>query len=182
MPVTCFPDTTVLINFGYIDRFDVLETLLPTRMWCLTVSRECRQSYDRCGFTTYLTVRTLFGDPLIPTEGERINTQIMRDDIAKPDDKPDAHTGEAETITIAKSRGLATPILVTDDVGAAALAQQEGLTVINTWTLIKTAVRATPFSQQDAWQAALTLRRNKRGWPKGVGHSHADFIGWLRQP
>lgn len=181
MSVTCFPDNTVLINFGFIGRIDLLEKLLPTRMWCLTVSRECRQSFSVRGFTTYESVRKLFGEPLVPTGGERINTQQMRDDIASPEDKPDAHMGEAETITIAKSRRFSSPMFVTDDKGATALAKQEGLGVITTWMLIKMAVRRKHLTEAEAYQDALTLRQNKRGWPVGIQHTHADFIAWLRQ-
>lgn len=182
MALTCFPDNTVLINFGYLDRFDLLEQLLPQRMWCLTVSRECDQSYARRGFTTYATVRSLFGEPLVPTRAESINLNRMRDDLAAPKDKPDAHIGEAETITLIKSRGIDRPILVTDDLGATALAKQEGLNVTSTWGLLKMATRSPriEFTEQDAWTAAATLRRNRRGWPKGVGQSRADFIEWLR--
>lgn len=182
MAVTCFPDNTVLINFGYIDRFDLLERLLPNPTWCLTVSRECRQSYAVLDFDTYPEVKALFGDPLIPTQGESINLHRLRDDIAKPGDEPAAHIGEAETITIARSRGFDGPILVTDDNGAADIARDEGMSVLTTWTLIKTAARSgkVAFTEEEAWQSATTLRANKRGWPKGIGHTHADFIAWLR--
>ena len=182
MAVTCFPDNTVLINFGYIDRLDLLERLLPARVWCLTVARECRQSYAILGFSTYPDVKALFGEPLIPTRAESINLTRLRDDIASPGDKPDAHIGEAETITLAKSRRFDGPILVTDDLGAATIAQQEGMRVLTTWTLIKAAVRHTQqLDEQQAWEAALVLRTNKRGWPRGIGHTRADFIAWLRQ-
>lgn len=181
MTVTCFPDNTVLINFGYLDRVELLERLLPQPTWCLTVSRECRQSYSILGFDAYPKVQALFGEPLIPTKGERINLHRLRDDLAGPDDKPDAHIGEAETITIAKSRGFSGPILVTDDVGAADMARREGMTVITTWMLLKAAVRHTEqLTEDEAWDAATTLRAKRRGWPRGVGHTRTDCIAWLR--
>lgn len=181
MAVTCFPDNTVLINFGYINRIPLLGELLANRMWCLTVSRECKQSYTRRGFTTYPDVRALFGDPLIPTQAERINTRRLRDDMATPTDGPDDHMGEAETIVVAKNQVSGTLVLATDDLGATKFAKQEGLRVVNTWYLLKVAVRTKRLTEQQAWQDACLLRRNRRGWPKGIGHSQADFIAWLRE-
>lgn len=184
MAVTCFPDTTVLINFGYLNRLDLLQTLLPARMWCLTVSRECRASYAARQFATFPDVQALFGAPLIPDRGEYLSTQVLRNTLAKPTDKPDAHIGEAETIAIAQSRQVGTPIFVTDDVGATKLANREGLSTINTWMLIKTASRNSgiAFTEGEAWSAATLLRSHRRGWPKGVGRSKDDFVTWLRQP
>lgn len=181
MGVTCFPDNTVLINFAYIGRLDLLAALLPQRMWCLTVSRECRQSYAILDFD-YATVRALFGEPLIPTQGESINLILLRDEIAVPGDKPSAHVGEAETITLAKSRRIENPVLVTDDIGAAVLARREGMNVVTTWRLIQLAVRSPKitFTEAEAWTAAMTLRSERRGWPKGVGHTRAELMAWLR--
>jgi predicted nucleic acid-binding protein len=178
--LTCFPDNTVLINFAYIGRLDLLAELLPRRMWCLTVSRECRQSFAVLDFD-YLKVRVLFGDPLIPSQGESINLKFLRDEIAAPGDKPSAHMGEAETITLAKSRLVEDPVLVTDDIDATALARREGLRVVGTWLLIQLAARSSriAFTETDAWAAATILRAAKRGWPKGVGHTRAEFIKWL---
>lgn len=182
MAVICFSDTTVLINFGYLNRFDLLEALLKERAWCLTVANECEASFTYLGFTTYNDVETLFGDPLEPDMVESLNTKTLRDTMAKPGDAPAAHYGEAETITIAAARGLPA-ILVTDDVAARKAAARHNLTTINTWDLLKTAVRAPSitFTEQEAWQAARTLHRHRRGWPKGVGQDHADYIAWLRQ-
>lgn len=182
MAVTCFSDTTVLINFGYLNRFDLLESLLKERAWCLTVANECEASFDYLGFTTYGDVKALFGEPLEPDMVETLNTKRLRDSMAKPGDAPAAHYGEAETITIATARGLPA-ILVTDDVAASKAAARHNLKAVNTWDLLKTAVHAPAiaFTEQQAWQAAIALRKNRRGWPKGIGQDHADYITWLQQ-
>lgn len=182
MAVICFSDTTVLINFGYLNRFDLLKVLLPQRAWCLTVANECEASFEYLGFSTYADVEALFGAPLEPDVVERLNTSTLRDTMAKPGDAPVAHYGESETITIATARGLPA-ILVTDDVAASKVAARHNLKTVNTWDLLKMAVRApsVAFTEQQAWQAAKTLRRNRRGWPKGIGQDHADFTAWLHQ-
>lgn len=184
MSITCFPDTTVLINFGYTGRHTLLAQMLRNPTWCYTVASECADQYTRRGFTTYPDVEAIFGQPLTPDRTESINTVVLRDAMSKPTDKPGAHFGEAETIAIIQNRLLPGPIFVTDDKGAAKVAQDNGLATLTTWTMIKTAANSgkIQYTDAEAWADARTLSTNKRGWPKGIGHTHADFTAWLRSP
>ena len=177
--LVCFPDTTVLVNFGLIKRVDLLELLLKDPRWCLTVSRECKQSFGVLGLTSYPAVRALFGDPVLPSQAEMIDASALRDQMASPDDKPSAHSGEAETITVAKRR-FAKVIFATDDLGAAAAARREGIAAVNTWQLLRAAMHKGFIDEDQAWAAAVTLRANARGWIKGVGPSRTEFLAWLR--
>lgn len=184
MALTCFPDTTVLINFGYIGQHSLLAQLLRNPTWCHTVASECEDQYDRRGFTTFPAVKAIFGDPLMPDRAERINTTVLRDTMAKPTDGPAAHYGEAETIAIIQNRLLPGPIFVTDDRDATRVARDNGITTLNTWTLIRTAAAAAPiaYTEAEAWSDARTLSAHQRGWPKGIGRSQSDFLSWLRAP
>lgn len=182
MSLTCFPDTTVLINFGYTGRHALLAQLLRNPTWCHTVASECEDQYDKRGFTTFPAVEAIFGEPLVPDLAERININVLRDSMAKPTDGPAAHSGEAETIAIIRSRLLPGPIFVTDDKGATRVAHDNGIKTLTTWTLIKTATAATTitYDETDAWTDARKLRANQRGWPKDVGRAQTDFLTWLR--
>ena len=71
MPLTCFPDTTVLINFALIGRLDVLDALLHNRFWSATVSDECAKQYTKHGVAaSYAQAQTIFGTPVYPTADE----------------------------------------------------------------------------------------------------------------
>lgn len=186
-----FPDTTVLINFGIICRYDILEHLTQGNgKWCATVSDECAD------WTTSVPAVTqawdVFGEPVRPTPLENTNAGILRQTMVKPGDltdRPHKHLGEAETITILVSRGWATgSYFLTDDVDAAERARTDGIRSVTTWDLLKLAHRATKdgdllLNDNDAWVAVQELERHdRRRWPcPPCSKGRAVFLAWLKR-
>jgi len=115
-----FADNTVLVNFGHIDRMDLLARILNGRgRWCATVASECSRSSRVDGLAALRQAPTIFGSPWFPdTPVERLDVLVFRDRLAGPGDAPHAHLGEAETIALMTRRNVS-GFLVTDDHGAA---------------------------------------------------------------
>lgn len=181
-----FPDNTVLINFAHIGRVTLLGDLLPTRQWCNTVAVECGKSAGYPGLADLNNAPAVFGAALEPDRAERIDTEVLRQQMAQPGDRITAHQGEAETIAIIQRRNIAA-VFATDDNGAAAYARANNILVVSTWDLIRIAHRKfgshpmKPYTDADAYNDACTLRANKRGWPSGVAHNQGAFDAWLKQ-
>lgn len=132
--------------------------------------------------TTYTEVQSIFGTPITPSASERIDIHRLRDEMAAPGDAPTAHLGEAETITLAIAHRIRMGdhiFFATDEGDATHRAKVDGITCVTTWQLIQIAHKQGILTRQDAREAAKTLRSARQGWPKGVGHTYADFMAWL---
>ena len=177
MSLCFFPDNTVLVNFGHINRMSLLGTLLPDRAWCEVVAQECAESARVPGLADLRHARDVFGEPLTPTDRERDRTFDLRDQMRKPGDAATKHVGEAETIAIVTSRGIKA-VFITDDKGAQAAARGAGITVITTWDLLKVAHRKGVITTAEAHADAQTLESFDRGWPP-CARSLTDFTQWI---
>lgn len=177
MSLTFFPDTTVLVNFGILDNFALLDRLMGgSGRWCATVAMECDESVRY--WPPMTAAASIFGEPLLPTAAEHVDIKVLRTQMASPGDPPHQHLGEAETIAIISSRNLAQQsIFVTDDRGAAGFAGREKIQTVTTWDLIRLACRANLLTDQDGWTAAKLLKQEGRGWPP-CGRALADFVAW----
>jgi len=164
-----FADNTVLVNFGHIDRLDVLERVLNGRgRWCATVASECFRSSRVEGLAALRRAPAIFGDPWFPeTPVERLDVLVFRDRLAGPGDPPHAHLGEAETIALMARRNVS-GFVVTDDRGAARIATHSGIKVIGTYDLLRLAGRVDIISPEDLLRAVVTLRQKGRGGPVEV--------------
>jgi predicted nucleic acid-binding protein len=173
-----FPDNTVLINFGIINRMDLLQQVVNEKgAWCGTVASECAESSRQPNLGALSQAAAIFGTPLLPTPAELIQTRIFRDQLASPGDSSHAHLGEAETLAIVTSRNISA-IFVTDDRGARRLASHQSVAVVSTWDLLRAAVRRQLVDEATAWGYVQTLRAAKRGGPPGV-YTRAQFSVWL---
>ena len=173
-----FSDNTVLVNFGYIDRLDVLRSLLNDRgRWCATVADECRQSASVPGLEALGDVASLLGEAERPTPAELINTRLLRDSMAAPGEGARAHLGEAETVAIMESR-FRRSFFVTDDGGARIVAEGQGLRVISTWDLLRAAFRAGLLTEAELWAPLERLRQLGRGHPPKVW-GYTSFKEWI---
>ena len=174
-----FPDNTVLVNFGIIDRFDVLSRLASGNgRWCGTVAAECDDSAHF--WPAMSNAADIFGQPLLPSQAEHIDTRILRTRMAAPGDESHKHLGEAETITIITSRGWARQsYFVTDDSGAASFASRDGVRVVSTWDLLRLAFRAKLMSEEETRTAVESLGAERRGRPP-CGAGRAAFVAWLQ--
>lgn len=177
MSLCFFPDNTVLVNFGYLNRLRLLGVMIPDRRWCEVVAQECADSAKVPGLANLRHARDVFGEPLTPTERERDRTFELRDQMRKPGDAATKHVGEAETIAIVTSRDIKA-VFITDDKGARSAAEAAGITVITTWDLLKIAYRKDLITLADAYADAQTLESLDRGWPP-CGKSLTDFTTWL---
>lgn len=180
MGILLFPDNTVLINFALISRMDLLARLANGNgCWCATVSIECADWVKEPGLSALSTASEIFGESLYPKPSEHQAIRLMRDELAAPGDHPRQHLGEAETLTIIVHRGLtAGSFFVTDDRGAARLANKHGVPVVDTWQLLKVACRKAWLDADALWGYVQTLRTNERGAPRGV-RDRPSFDKWL---
>lgn len=173
-----FPDNTVLINFAYIHRMDLLSALARNGAWCATVEWECKKSAAQPDLGDLLQARDMFGSPMRPqTQNEHLMTQTFRTQLAEPGDGPEKHLGEAETLAIIGCRSLRA-IFVTDDRGARTLAAQQGLTVITTWELLKAGAHSGLVDHDLLWSYLSDLHKRGRGAPPHV-HDRESFEHWL---
>ncbi|GAA4117624.1 hypothetical protein GCM10022415_15700 [Knoellia locipacati] len=173
-----FADNTVLVNFGILDRLELLGKLLNDKgRWCATVAQECDASAGVEGLGVLGKAGAVFGEPERPTPAELIDTRVLRDRMASPGDHRFAHLGEAETVAI-MTRRFATSYFVTDDVGAATIAAAEGLRVLNTWDLLRALVRSGLLAREDLWTDLEALTSAGRGRPPGV-YGYKSFRTWV---
>lgn len=132
-----FPDTTALINFEIIDRWDLLTAAVGADgQWCGSVASECAD-WDRTAYPGILSdAEAIFGTPVYPEPSELINTRVMRNNMADPTaDWPKRHLGEAETITVVTARFQGSRF-ITDDAGAKVFAEAEGIKCYGTGDLL----------------------------------------------
>lgn len=179
MATLFFPDNTVLVNFAHINRISLLERLANGNgAWCATVAQECSQSAKVPELSALAQVPTVFGRPLFPTPAELVDIYTLREQMAGPGDERHKHLGEAETITIITSRNLK-GFFVTDDRDAAKAAKAANVSVIDTWYLIKTAVKIGDITADEAWADTQTLIARKRGYPP-CPRGRSAFDNWLK--
>lgn len=174
-----FPDNTVLVNFAYINRMDLLERLSNGRgRWCATVAWECDRSSAQPALGAMAQAHHIFGEPLRPDNGaEHVTTRTLRERLARPGDDSHKHLGEAETLAIMSCRSLQ-GIFVTDDTAVPILAQEHGIKTITTWDLLRLAGYVKYVDSDTLWAYVQTLYGHKRGRPPRV-HNRTSFDQWL---
>ena len=177
MTVLVFPDNTVLINFAIMRRTDLLAQLVQDRgRWTVTIESECNRSAKETGLEELVDVGTILGDPLIPTGVERLATELIRRQLAKPDDSRTQHLGEAETFAIVSQRAI-NALFVTDDLSAARFARTIPVKTATTADLVKLAVRTGKLGVDAAWSSVMLLRNAGR-FLSGAPHNFDLFRAW----
>ncbi|MCJ1704400.1 hypothetical protein [Rathayibacter sp. VKM Ac-2926] len=184
MTVRLFPDNTVLINFAYLHRMDLLRRLLGDPAWCATVAHECWMSSSEPDLEDLKEAPDIFGEPLFPeTPAEHLLTTVYRKQLSRPGDPPTKNLGEAETLAIIHSRDIKA-VFFTDDAGPAALLAGEpsGIQVqtATTWGLLRIAYRAHFVDGDTLWSYVSVLRSRNRHLPPGrARYDREDFTAWL---
>ncbi len=162
MTAAFFPDTTVLINFQVINRWDVLTELFKDgASWVASVEDECQQWVD-----DYPNIRDsaalIFGTAIRPEPAELINIGITRSEMADPtDDHPTKHLGEAETIVVIKARFQGSRF-ITDDRGAYAAATAQGIQCYGTGDLLVVAENKGLINAEEHKSDLAALRASDR--------------------
>lgn len=180
--VLLFPDNTVLINFAYLHRMDLLERLARNGAWCGTVAHECQQSARLPDLEDMAFAHGIFGEPLRPeTPVEHVMVRTYQTRLARPGDRPNQNLGEAETLALIDCRSLQA-IFVTDDSSVARVLDSSSsrprITVVSTWDLLRLAARSNFVDPDTLWSYVLILRRKGRHRPLGVT-DRASFDAWL---
>jgi predicted nucleic acid-binding protein len=175
-----FPDNTVLINFAYIGRMDLLERLAGGKgAWCQSVASECDQSSRIEGLDELARAHDVFGTPWRPEAGaEHLEIRLLREEMASPGDSATRHLGEAETIVLMERRGL-TGMFITDDEDAARKAQAHGITSMTTWDLLALALRMGWVDVDTVYGFVNVLRQRRRRMPRELRRDRAAFDGWV---
>ncbi|MBI9113794.1 hypothetical protein [Sanguibacter suaedae] len=180
MSTFLFPDNTVLINFAYIGRMDLLARLTGGRgAWCQSVATECDNSSRFEGLDELATARKIFGTPWLPESGaEHLSIRLLRDEMASPGDGPTKHLGEAETIALMEHRGV-TGFFITDDEDAARKAHARGIRSSTTWDMLALALRAQWVDADTVFGFVTVLRQRRRPIPRAIGRDRASFDSWV---
>lgn len=144
-----FHDTSVLVNFHRPGLVPVLGALFGENVrWTATIRRECERQEVKLSLPGLVVAADALLDlPTMPEAGEHLQIRQLRTLMASPQDHPDEHWGEAETITIIQRRRIEA-VLVTDDRGAQRWAAP--IRSVGTWRLIRLAVRRGDASIDDA--------------------------------
>lgn len=128
-------DTNSLWNFAVVGRLDVLEVRYGGRGgWGETVAHEVRTAVGYEPLLAPLLVDGAWpGDP-IDLKASKCLADVARIQkiLAGPYDKPTKHLGEAETIHLIEHELDGLGLFVTDDNGAADLAERRGIRVLRT--------------------------------------------------
>lgn len=156
-------DNTPLVNFGLIQRIDLLERLLNGRgTWTATVRLECEASSRVPGLESLEQVPRFLGEPLtLDTEQEILLTAEIRERLRIPGDHGEAHLGESESLAIISARSLSASLL-TDDMGARREARRLGISTFSTASMLVVAVKVGFISAQDCWDYLVSLRSGSR--------------------
>ena len=175
-----FPDNTVLINFAYIGRMDLLERLAAGKgAWCQSVASECDESSRIEGLDELTKAHEVFGAPWRPEAGaEHLEIRLLREEMASPGDPATRHLGEAETIVLMERRGL-TGMFITDDEDAARKAQMHGITSMTTWDLLALALRMEWVDADTVYGFVNVLRQRRRAMPRALLRDRAAFDRWV---
>lgn len=169
-----FPDNTVFVNFGIIDRIDLLDKALNGKgAWCVSIQTECERSSRIDGVHSLSTVGSFLGEPYIPTPVERIQTHVIRDQLSAPGDRSTDHLGEAETLAVMTSR-FPGGYFVTDDGGATKMASRYQIQVVNTWQLLRLITNRGHASCIEMHGHLNKLHEESRGGP------HFQRVGEVR--
>jgi hypothetical protein len=173
------PDNTVLVNFALIHRMDLLGELVRSQgAWCVSVARECHNSTAiDPKYSDMAQAAAIFGQPLLPDNAERVDTQTLRVSMASPGEPATKHLGEAETVAIISRRRL-DGFFLTDDRDAQRLAGHQGIPVVTTWDLLRLAYRTNKITEPVLAGYLRTLKAERRGQPLGVTDQRS-FQAWL---
>lgn len=174
-----FPDNTVLINFAYISRMDLLQRLTGGNgAWCQSVAMECAKSAQIEGLEDLRGADEIFGQPWRPETGaEHSEIRRLREEMARPGDGASKHLGEAETIVLMERRA-SDGRFVTDDAAAARQAQAHGIASNTTWDLLFLALRLKWVDADTVYGYVGVLRQRKRPVPHTLWSSRNSFDRW----
>ncbi|HEU5416854.1 MAG TPA: hypothetical protein VFV41_04120 [Streptosporangiaceae bacterium] len=187
MSLLLFPDNTVLVNFAYLHRMDLLERLARNPAWCGTVAAECARSSGQPDLEDMSEAARIFGEPLRPESPvEHLMVRAYKTRLSRPGDGPYKNLGEAETLAIIECRSLRA-IFVTDDNGPGLLLARQGgrtspITVVTTWELLRVAAKAGYADRDTLWSYVHILRGKARHQPPGdAARDRNAFDRWLDQ-
>lgn len=173
MTTYVFPDNTVLINFTLLDRHDIVAWFTRGQgRWTASVWQECGRSATYEGLTQMRQWRSIFGDPIRPTEAEMVDANAIAQQMRKPgeSDNRSKHMGEAETIAIIECRYPDTRFL-TDDNDAEKRAKSRGIAVHTTMDILAFAEVSGRIANDQAKQCLAVLLNHGQG----VGRKAKDY-------
>ncbi|AXE37572.1 hypothetical protein JS278_00375 [Acidipropionibacterium virtanenii] len=184
MPGLFFPDNTVLVNFTYIHRHDLLEWFLKGRgTWTIAIARECAKSSREPDLQDMARWNGLLPSPLTPTASEIVDARTIAEQMRKPGETdPAKNMGEAETIAVITRRELEA-VFLTDDHGAARRASVEPLIhVASTTKVLALAEVVGHITHLEARQCLATLQDLGRvlGNPPSI-RGYDDHVAKLKQ-
>lgn len=172
-----FADNTVLIHFGLIDQFVLLERLLNGQgTWTSSVRIECLESSEYAGLGALATAESFLGDAAAPsTDAEYLAIDAIREELRVPGDGPHKHLGEAETLALIQMRSLDAQ-MITDDTGAMRVAAKLGIRIITSAQLLLLAARVGLTTAQECWDHVSALQHTHGRFLPGAPETYADVV------
>ncbi len=135
-----FPDTSVLCNFGAVDRLDLVKRDLTERgRWTAAVEYEVGNSVNWVPALRVLVDEAWLRDAVEPTEDEAKTVERIRvAEFGGTTTMPTQHLGEAETCHVIRSRAeFRGSVWITDDVAAFSHGRRLGITTWSTRTMVE---------------------------------------------
>lgn len=169
-----FFDTCSLWNFAVVDRLDLLAARYGYRAkWTETVYEEIRRARRHEARLQRVLDATWLGDPLELTfsSTEMGEVELIRRALSAPLAPPTKNLGEAELIWYLE-RVAVGAVLVSDDRPAAAFAQNRGLRVLDSSTVLAEAYSQGEIACPDAYDVLLAMRGVNRGVYVPPDHSY----------
>ena len=156
-----FPDNTVLINFGTVNRLDLLESWLRGRgRWTQAVASEVGKSSAHVPAMGAILAGRWLGTPIeITARQARIQVDLLRRNVfGGSQAQPTKHLGESETCYLIKyEKDWAGSWWISDDLDANEWALGQGIRVLTTAGVVKELVQDGDLTAQQGYDLLKTM-------------------------
>ena len=159
-------DAVTLQHFAAVSRLDILRTRhksRPAPRWTYGVYQEIKRAANTIPHCTVIVEENWLDEPIVPTERQAEEIDLIRMSIMDIDDAQYAHLGEAQSIYFAKQlQGQ----FATDDNAAYKFASQRYVlgneNVIDSIRILQEAVAMHEITDREADQIARNMEENGR--------------------
>jgi hypothetical protein len=156
-------DTCTLINFGVVDRMDLIRAALgPAARWVAAVEREARKSVAHVPSLDHTWCRNWLGEAIDVDEPADIDAvETLRLALGGTRRKPLQHLGEAQSLRVIATRpDLAGAIFVSDDASAVDLARRNDIPVWTTRHILRACYDTERIGCPEAYELLRDMRES----------------------
>ncbi len=159
-----FPDNSVIVNFGRIDRLDLLKSYLRDRARVTqAVSREITDSTNIVPAMQFLDQQEWFGDPIRVVGDVGRVEGIRRHVFGGSRNEPRKHLGESETLYIIQfDTEYSDSVWITEDKSAYDFAKKNSIITRNTFEVFKELCAFGELTKEAAFDLMESLFQMER--------------------